>query len=224
MHGTRAEDAADNSSTMMITEAPTSTAVSFMTDSRVEGDTGITQHSTAAADGKAAGGMMSSEAQQSDENLSGAHSGATEGSMGTVSAADAGSVTLANGHVALDPAALASPTAGGNGGGEQLAWRDEDLRDAAEVDEDCEAFAFPGVPPLDDWSLTDEQAQLVLGAQVEQWVSSAWCQERCLHSICALLLSVHGDHCKYAGRLPRTGCCRFMFDHRTWQAMWECRS
>ena len=171
-HRTCTEHATANGSTMMASEAAASADVSMNTDSRVQEDSGVSKSSGAALDGIVVGRMMSTEGQRSTENLSGAKSGVTEGSMGTVSVADAGSVTLTNGREALDPTAFPSTAAGGDDSEAQLALRDEDLRDAAEVDEYCEAFVFPGVPPLDDFSLTDDESQLILGAQVERSICS----------------------------------------------------
>jgi len=199
MHRTDKGDATANGSAMTVSEAPASTAppvdVSMMTDSRVQEDSGISNCSRGPHNGTAISRMMSSEGQRSHENLSGAKSGAAEGSMGAVSVADAGSGTLANGHEAPDPAALTATAACGDGGGEQLDLRDEDLQDAAEADEDCDAFTFPGALPLDDWSLTDDEAQLILGAQVEHLNRNWWSPEHCLQSVCALLVSVFSVHC-----------------------------
>ncbi len=205
MSRTEKDDATANGSAMTISEAPASTAplvdVNIMTNSRLQEDSGISNCSRGGLNGTAMSRMMSSEGQRSQENLSGGKSGATEGSMGTVSVADAGSGTLANGHEAPDPAALTATAVGSNGGGEQLDLRDEDLQDAAETDQDCNAFAFPGALPLDDWSLTDDEAQLILGAQVERSNRNWWRPEHCLQ-FCERIAAVHTSRSLQACKKP----------------------
>ena len=205
MHCTATGDATANGSITMVSAAPASSAApvdcSIMTDSRVQEDSGVSNCSRGPLNRSAIRRMMSSEGRRSHENLLGAKSGASEGSMGTVSVADAGSGTLANGHDAPDPAALTATAVNGNGGGEQLDLRDEDLRDAAEADGDCDAFVFPGALPLDDWSLTDDEAQLIMGAQVEHSNRSGWRVGHGSQSMRALLLSV------LAGTASIQGAC-----------------
>ena len=170
IHGHSSGGQAANASAMLASEAATGAQAdnSAATADRIRTASGMSGCSTAAANGTGAGCMMSAEAQQSNEGLSSLKSGATEGSMGAVSAPDAGSITLTDGLEAPDAGASAVQLA--NGGGEDEVADDEDLYDAAAADEECEAVGLPGMPPLDDWSLTEDEARHILGAQVKRLV------------------------------------------------------
>ena len=166
-------------SRIICSEAPRPTGSANMLSSGEEDNrVGVSKPAAISAPGACV--MLSAEAQPSGQGSAVLKSGVTDGSMGidggsaSMSAADAGSVSLANGLDASHLRASESPEAGNYAGsGEGKAQHvDEDLRDADGEDESCEVGMLLGSPPLDNQPLTDDEARLILGAQVELAVLS----------------------------------------------------
>ena len=162
-----------NRSTCMAGESPLPADSANMLSSGVE-DGRIGEPAAGAEPGGCA--MISTEAEPSVEGSVGLGSGHMNGSIGidggsaSMSAADAGSVSLANvlepSHVrGTDSREDGGDDSGGSGGATRRF--DEDLKDVEGLDGDCEVAALPGLVPGDERALTDDEARLILGAQVK---------------------------------------------------------
>ena len=115
-------------------------------------------------------GMQSTEEQPSAKGSAGLKSFMessmhADGGSASMSAVEAGSVSLANGSGVR---AIRSQGAmeDDDGSGAEAQRADEDFTDVEAEEEDCRVATLPGLPPLDDQCLTDDEARLILGAQV----------------------------------------------------------